>query len=155
MRPRKWTEAQLREAAKKSTSIRQIISKIGLIEAGGNYAQIKKYLQFFRIDTKHLKGRGWSKGLVGVGHPRIPIEKILVTNSHFQSFKLKNRLQDAGLKPLHCEECGWNNRTHDGHLPLEIHHINGDARDNRFENLVVLCPNCHSLKPNYRGRKRK
>ncbi|MDE1988391.1 MAG: HNH endonuclease, partial [Patescibacteria group bacterium] len=37
-------------------------------------------------------------------------------------------------------------------LPLELDHINGDRHDNRLENLRILCPNCHSLKPTHRGR---
>ncbi|HLQ64050.1 MAG TPA: HNH endonuclease [bacterium] len=35
---------------------------------------------------------------------------------------------------------------------MEIHHVNGDPCDNRLENLQIICPNCHSLKPNYRNR---
>jgi len=32
---------------------------------------------------------------------------------------------------------------------LEVHHINGDKRDNTLENLQLLCPNCHSYTDNY------
>lgn len=43
-----------------------------------------------------------------------------------------------------CESCGitdWNNKP----LTMHIDHVNGNRTDNRFENLKVLCPNCHSL----------
>ena len=41
-----------------------------------------------------------------------------------------------------------------GHdIPLELHHKNGVKDDLRLENLQILCPNCHALTDNYRGRK--
>jgi predicted HNH restriction endonuclease len=30
--------------------------------------------------------------------------------------------------------------------------VNGDRRDNRLENLRLLCPNCHAQTPTYLGR---
>lgn len=155
MRGRKWTVDQLNSAAKSSTSIRQILHVLGLKEAGGNYTQIKKYLKEFNIDINHLKGKGWSKGLKGVGHPRFTLDKILVLNNSFQSYKLKRRLFKAEIKEERCEECGWAKRSEDGRIPLELDHINGNSKDNRLENLRVLCPNCHSLKPTHRGRNKK
>ncbi len=155
MRKRKWTEKELQYAVKNSLSLRQVLNKIGLQEAGGNYEQIKKYIKELKLDTSHLKGRGWNKGLRGIGKPLIPLEKILVNGSTFQSFKLKKRLFAARLKPQFCEICGWAKKTADGYLPLELDHINGNHRDNRLENLRILCPNCHSLQPTHRGRKQK
>ena len=40
-------------------------------------------------------------------------------------------------------------------IPLELHHVNGDNRDNRLENLQLLCPNCHALTNTYRGKNNK
>lgn len=152
MRKRSWTEKDLKEAAKNSSSVRQILMKLGLRLAGGNYSQIKKFLDFYRINTDHFTGQGWNKGMRGIGKPRTDLKDILVKNSYYQSFKLKRRLFSAGLKQQRCEECGWNKRAEDGRLPLELDHINGNNRDNRIDNLRVLCPNCHSLKPTHRGR---
>ena len=81
---RKWTEKQLREAIVSSTSIRQVLNKIGLISAGGNYTQIKSYIGQYKIDIKHFKGKAWNKGLIGIGRPRITIKEILVKNSNFE-----------------------------------------------------------------------
>jgi 5-methylcytosine-specific restriction endonuclease McrA len=128
---------------------------LGLRPTGGNYDQIKKYIRELNLDTKHFKGRAWNAGLKGIGQPRLLLDDILVKNSDFQSFKLKKRLFIAKLKPEYCEECGWAQKTVDGYLPLELDHINGDRHDNRLSNLRVLCPNCHSLKSTYRGRKLK
>lgn len=38
-----------------------------------------------------------------------------------------------------------------GRVPLEVDHIDGDCYNNSPDNLIVLCPNCHSLTPTYRA----
>lgn len=155
VRNRSWSVKQLEEAAKISSSFRQILTKLGLREAGGNYEQLKKYVTEFKIDISHFRGKAWKKGLQIPREPVIPLSQILRTNSFFQSYKLKLRLFKEGLKKEACEECAWANRSEDGRIPLELDHINGDRHDNRLENLRVLCPNCHSLKPTHRGKNKK
>lgn len=52
-----------------------------------------------------------------------------------------------------CWRCGWCERNpHTGIVPVQIHHIDGDWKNNREENLELLCPNCHSLTGNYGSR---
>lgn len=152
---RSWSKNDLFVAVSSSTSLRQVLKKIGLIQAGGNYSQVKKYIKEYKLSTAHFKGKAWNKGLIGIGKPRISLDKILIKNSDFQSFKLKKRLFEANLKKKLCEECRWSKISEDGRIPLELDHINGDHRDNRLKNLRILCPNCHSLKPTHRGRNRK
>lgn len=52
-----------------------------------------------------------------------------------------------------CQKCGWgeiNKST--GLVPLQIHHIDGDALNNSIDNIELLCPNCHSLTDNFGSR---
>ncbi|MEK9194253.1 MAG: HNH endonuclease [Patescibacteria group bacterium] len=149
---RSWTEKELKDAVKNSKSLRQVLKKLNLREAGGNYDQVKKYIKEYDLDSGHFTGKAWNRGMRGIGRPRLSLDAILVKGSAFQSFKLKSRLFKAGLKPQYCEQCNWAERTYDGYLPLELDHINGNRHDNRLNNLRVLCPNCHSLTDNHRGR---
>ncbi|NCS98558.1 hypothetical protein GW764_00030 [Candidatus Parcubacteria bacterium] len=153
-RKRKWSEKDLQIAVKNSSSYRQVIHKLHLIPAGGNYSQIKKYIKEYKINIKHFKGKAWNKGMTGLKTKKTPLEKILTKNNNYQSYKLKNRLFEENLKKKKCEKCGWAKLSKDGRLPLELDHINGDRRDNRIENLRILCPNCHSLEPTHRGMNR-
>lgn len=49
-----------------------------------------------------------------------------------------------------CECCGWAVRhAVTGKVPVQVNHKDGDALNNRPENLELLCPNCHSLTPTF------
>ena len=60
-----------------------------------------------------------------------------------------------------CQLCGWhevNSKTKK--VPLEVHHIDGNYKNNNEDNLQLLCPNCHSLTTTYKrlnnsGRKER
>ncbi|HBY10431.1 hypothetical protein A2473_00790 [candidate division WWE3 bacterium RIFOXYC2_FULL_42_13] len=152
MHKKSWNKQQLVYAVKTSKSIRKVLKLLGLKPAGGNYKQVEKYIQFYGLSTAHFTGKLWNKGTKLGSKPRIPLYKILVKDSSYQSHKLKKRLFQQGLKSMVCEECGWHTQTCDGRVPVELDHINGDSKDNRFENLRILCPNCHSLKESHRGK---
>lgn len=55
-----------------------------------------------------------------------------------------------------CMECEWSERNpYTGKIPIELEHIDGDYTNNKEENLRLLCPNCHSLTPTYKGANKK
>ena len=51
-----------------------------------------------------------------------------------------------------CEECGCSNEYNGKPLSLELEHVDGNSKNNKIENLKILCPNCHSQTPTFRGR---
>jgi len=151
MRIRTWTDESLIVVVRKSRSIRQVLISLGLKPVGGNYNQISKHIKRLDLDIGHFTGKGWNVG--GHFHPRvaIPITDLLIRNSDFESYKVKLRLFKEKIKVPICELCGWSVNASDGRIPVELDHINRDHRDNRLNNLRILCPNCHSLQPTHRG----
>lgn len=54
-----------------------------------------------------------------------------------------------------CMKCGWN-KIHPTtkKVPIELNHKDGNSENNETKNVELICPNCHSLTPNYRGLNR-
>jgi transposase len=82
------------------------------------------------------------------------IETYLVRGRRTNRTHLKARLFREGLKENRCERCGIDAWLGDP-LSMALHHLNGDGLDNRLENLIILCPNCHAQTPNFSGRNRR
>ena len=100
-----------------------------------------------------MTGSAWNQGAKYKQiNPAQNLSKILVQNSTWtNTYHLKNRLFKEGIKEQKCECCGlteWQGMP----IALELHHVNGIKNDLRIENLQILCPNCHALTDNYRGK---
>ncbi len=92
------------------------------------------------------------RGAVRARPAGMPLEELLSSRTR-NRVHIKQRLIRLGLKEHACEECGitdWLGMP----LSLELHHVNGDGKDHRLENLQLLCPNCHSQTDTWGGRNR-
>lgn len=144
-----YTKELLEQAIENAKSIADICRFIGLKPLGSNYKTVRDKLELFNIDYSHLTGQRWNKGLKHISESsRFPLSEILKEGVDYKSDTLKKRLIAEGIKENKCELCGCTSEK----AVLELHHINGDHFDNRLENLQILCPNCHSLTLNHRGK---
>lgn len=142
----------LKKLVENSTSVRQVLFKLELVAAGGNYATVKNYIEKYNLDTSHFKGFGWSKG--HVLPPKKPIESYLIKGKKIQSFKLKKKLLREKIfehKCMNCKNTHWLGKS----IPIELHHKDGDTSNNELSNLEILCYNCHGLTSNFRGKNKK
>lgn len=143
------------EAVEKSNSIGEVLVRLGLRSAGGNYKAIKSYSEIHNVELPDgAKVRNQKLNDVSAKRKR-PLEEILVENSHYNRNSLKRRLLEAGLLKNCCAICGlksvWNNKP----LSLQLDHRNGIFNDNRLKNLRLLCPNCHSQTRTFSTSNRK
>lgn len=150
MRLKTFNEEQLKQAVISSYSIRSVLQKLGLTEAGSNYQTLKKAFNDSKIDTSHFTGQTHLKGKTRNLKKR-SIEEICVYGKYENTYCLKNRLIKDKIREAKCEEClltHWRDQP----IALELHHIDGDKLNNVLENLQILCANCHALTTNYRGK---
>lgn len=140
---KKYTDNQLIQAVQESYTLQEVLNKLNLI---GGHARIKSKIIDMKLDISHWKNFSGS-----TPRKRQPLQDLLQNGNFIQTSNLKNRLINNGYFTYECNICKiseWNNK----HISLQLDHINGDRRDNRLENLRLLCPNCHSQTETYCGK---
>ena len=134
---------KLEELVKSCKTYTDCVIKLGLSpRCSGNFQTIKKYIMMYNIDASHFEN-GFQIG----NNPqnKKKLSEVLIKNSFFSRYHLKERLYKEGLKKKECEICGMGEDWFSGTKIIHIlDHINGEPYDNRIENLRIVCPNCNS-----------
>lgn len=141
------SEGEWRYAIANSDSIAQALRILGIQDAGGNYRLFHLAASRYSIDASHFRGQSHGRSRSG---PRVTDDELFKRES-FYTGDLLGRLRRAGHSMV-CASCGCGEEWNGTALRLQIHHINGDSRDNRLGNLAVLCPNCHSQTNTFSGK---
>ncbi len=114
---------------------------------GIKFTTYKKYALQYGCYETNKGGKGTSKPKQG-----IPLVEILDgLHPQYQSNKLRIRLIKEEVLPAKCNNCKLDSWLGEP-IPLELDHIDGDNSNHKLENLNLLCPNCHTLTPTYRGK---
>ena len=141
-------EERLREAAKESGSMREVLDRMGVSGNSGsaNYRTLKKYAKMYDISLP--------TGAGGLGNPKVENEKLFSDRGvHVNGSTLRKRMvRDLGMENK-CALCNLSDEWNGLPIVLQVDHINGKNTDNHIDNLRLLCPNCHSQTDTFCGKK--
>lgn len=143
-----YTVEQVVAAVKQSLCVSDVLTFLGLQKGGTSAATITKIINENNIDISHFDTGAARRR----GKKQWTYEEVFCKNSEVPRASLRNiatRLHNFGNV---CTECNipdmWNGKP----LLLQLDHKNGINKDNRIENLRLLCPNCHSQTPTFNKR---
>lgn len=129
---------ELKEIVKNNTSFSEVMRQLGYQSFTSQQSALKQYLDDNSIDYSHFKGHAWNK------------QEVPLSNDNDFGVINKRSIREILLKerPYRCEKCGlvdWLGEP----INLQVHHIDGNSNHNTRDNLMLLCPNCHSQTDNW------
>jgi hypothetical protein len=93
---------------------------------------------------------------------RVAKQKKTAKAKHIEKFKDGAIVSRTSIKKFlileygeQCSICNMLPMWHGKFLSLQVDHINGINKDNRPENLRLVCPNCHSQTETFAGKKHR
>lgn len=139
---RNFTRQEIEQYVKESYNWTTLANKLGYNSKSGSYLNtMQSMVAELGLDVSHFTGQAWNKN-----------------NFDYSRFRKDNAIKSSQavdalvfIRGHRCENCGlteWIEQP----ISLEVHHIDGDSLNNELDNLKLLCPNCHALTENYRGK---
>lgn len=154
----RYTEERLREAVASNVSMAGVMRDLGIKPAGGSQSHLTRRLKTLGVSTEHFKGRSTNSGLGHKGGlPRRTPESVLIKRDsgyREKSVVLRRALLEIG-RLYQCVDCDNTGTWRGKPITLQVDHLNRDWLDDRADNLVFRCPNCHSQTPGWCGGRKK
>lgn len=129
---------------------RNIIDRISVNKSISN--SLKNYYSKLSLeDKKRIYGISGHK-ISSLKQEKSKLERLNKTTEELKFSQRKRKVfEEQNNICLHCGISNWLGKN----LTFELDHIDGNKHNNIRSNLRVLCPNCHSQTPTWRGRNDK
>ncbi|WP_424213618.1 HNH endonuclease [Streptomyces sp. BI20] len=136
----------LREVVRNSLGYADALRRLGRPENTTNRTLLKAWIAEAGLSTEHFLGQAHYRGLIRPERWRRATDVLIRHESERRTpgYLLRRALGEVGV-PEVCAGCGTPPSWHGRPMTLEVDHVNGDRRDDRRENLRLLCPNCHAV----------
>jgi len=111
---------------------------------------LRKYIEKYNLSTEKIdqnrRNNSWGKKLY---KKETFIEELNNGEVTLKNAEILKKLVAFGFKKYECEICGISSWMRNS-LTLELHHKDGNNKNNEYKNLQIVCPNCHSQTDNFR-----
>ena len=143
-----YTRDELQDICNECRSYTAFAAKLGYVGDNKALKHGKRIIAKANLNCEHFTGQGWNRG-------NFDLTRFRDYTNDPENKPRTRSLYDAleYIRGHKCEnpECGKS--EHCGKpIPLEIHHKDANRFNNTLDNLELLCPTCHAMTENYRGR---
>ena len=149
-----YTKEWLEQLCAESRSYAEVLRKAGRAQAGGSQRTLKEKIKEWNIDISHFSGQRWRKTVM-LQEKYLPENLFRKVGTNASNQTIRRYLLEYHLLDYACEGCGCNGTWQGKPITLQLHHKDGNHRNNELSNLSFLCPNCHAITDNFGGKKNK
>ena len=116
------------------------VNNIGIVRNGKSLIKKKcEYCETITTNPKYCSEK--------CTHEHRTAKLFSLMEQGLKDYSKKYLLHYYGHQCQKCKLTKWNDQP----IPIEIEHIDGNSNNNTFDNLTLLCPNCHAQTPTYKG----
>lgn len=148
-----WSKNKLENTVKDALCWYDWLRLLQIPTRGCNYRTLKRKASIYNIDTSHFnyehaRTHNGKRILKNRSDDEIFSDVVFIKTASVKKEYIKRILKNEP----YCEICGiknWNEKE----LVFQLHHKDGNYKNNKIENLILLCPNCHTQTDNYANKK--